>query len=127
MKYTRTLFIGLLSLTVACHNDINPYLKKNIDWWESSVDYFLLPVTFVNADKSNDSSIKDTLYHLVIPPSIILHRINMQLCMNFQVVLYNNIIFSLLLSLLLLQRYEQRCDVRYVLRYAVRHAVRYDT
>lgn len=94
MKYTRTLFIGLLSLTVACHNDINPYLKKNIDWWESSVDYFLLPVTFVNADKSNDSSIKDTLYHLVIPPSIILHRINMQLCMNFQDVLYNTLIYD---------------------------------
>lgn len=92
MRIINILLFVIFILLASCDSKDNKYLKKNLENWYSSVDYFLLPITLVNCNDTPSKSQDDTMYHLVTYPGAILHNMtNIQLDMDYKKVLYKTL------------------------------------
>lgn len=93
MRIINILLIVIFILLTSCDSKDNKYLKKNLENWHSSVDYFLLPITLVNSNENQSKSQDDTMYHLVTYPGAILHNMtNMHLDMDYKDILYKTLV-----------------------------------
>lgn len=93
MRVVNILLFVISTLLTSCDSRDNKYLKKNLENWCSSVDYFLLPITLVNSNEKQSKLQDDTMYHLVTYPGAILHNMtNIQLDMDYKEILYKTLV-----------------------------------